>query len=69
MASQRRVCQGETTLCGVHCRRIKNLGVGPFCPSGVDRLYVNSDSLGNGNNPLLIEGRAIVIATSWLLFV
>jgi hypothetical protein len=23
-----------------------------FAPSGVDRLYVNRGSLGNGNNPL-----------------
>jgi hypothetical protein len=29
-----------------------------FTPGGVDRLYVNRGSLGNRNNPLLIEGRA-----------
>jgi hypothetical protein len=40
------VHQGKATLCGACGRRIKNLGVGLFCPSEVDRLYVNTGSLG-----------------------
>jgi hypothetical protein len=45
VTSQRRVCQGEATSCDARGRRIENLGVDPFCPSGVDRLYVNRGSL------------------------
>jgi hypothetical protein len=46
------VHKGEATLCGVRGRQIKNLGVGPFSPGGVDRLYVNRGSLVLPNNPL-----------------
>jgi hypothetical protein len=28
-----------------------------FALGGVDRLYINRGSLGNGNNPLQIKGR------------
>jgi hypothetical protein len=44
--------QGEATPCEGRDRWIENLGVGPFCPGGVDRLYVNRGSLGSENNPL-----------------
>jgi hypothetical protein len=43
---------GEATSCGVCGRGIENLEVGSFHPGGVDKLYVNRGSLGNGNNPL-----------------
>jgi hypothetical protein len=52
VASQRRVRLGEATSCGVCGRGIENLEVGSFHPGGVDKLYVNRGSLGNGNNPL-----------------
>jgi hypothetical protein len=48
----RRVRQVEATSCGARDRWIKNPGVGPFRPGGVDRLYVNRGSFGNGNNHL-----------------
>jgi hypothetical protein len=45
VTSQQRVRQGEPTSCETRGHRIKNTGVGVFCPGGVDRLYVNRGSL------------------------
>jgi hypothetical protein len=45
-------CVDEATPCEGRGRRIKNLGVGPFRPGRVDRLYVNKGSLESENNPL-----------------
>jgi hypothetical protein len=50
-ACSRRVRQGKTTICEGH-DRIENLGVSPFRPGGVDRLYLNRGSLESENNPL-----------------
>jgi hypothetical protein len=50
--SEGRIKANEATSCGACGRRIENLGVGIFCPSRVDRLYVNRGSLRNRNNPL-----------------
>jgi hypothetical protein len=45
------VRQGEATSCEECGRQMKTLGVGPFCPSGGDRLFVNRGRIGNRNNP------------------
>jgi hypothetical protein len=45
VVSHRRVRRGEATSCGARGYRIKNPGVGPFCPGGVDSLRVNRGSL------------------------
>jgi hypothetical protein len=52
MASQRMVRQHESTSCGARVLRIENLGVDPFRPGEVDRLFVNRGNLENRNNPL-----------------
>jgi hypothetical protein len=52
VSSKQMVRQGKATWCGAHGHRIESLGVGPFRLGGVHRLYVNTCSLGNGNNPL-----------------
>jgi hypothetical protein len=51
------VRQGEASPHEGRGRRIENLGVDPFCPGSVDRLYINRGSLESENNPLQIDGR------------
>jgi hypothetical protein len=38
--------------CGARRRQINILGVGPFSPGGVHRLYVSSGSLESSSNPI-----------------